>query len=597
MLVVLALAAESALVYGDYRDLKVGTDEARAAAADLGSDPAAWTTDRVDRAGAEANDAQARIDRARARLHGDLLISAAAAAPISSDQAGSVLDLADAASQAATATRDAVAVARIYRGASGGQGSPQHFLEALKQARPLLADASRRLHRALDQVNRDRARPLVPPLRKQFDSAAVTLAKATDQADSNLQATELAPIALGDAAPVKYLVVLPNPTELRPDGGFAGVVGTMTFDQATPSNIHLVDQASLWGHYGQKFPIPLPIQQHLVEASNSLEIGDAGWDPDLKNTAPLLEQMWQSATGESVAGTLLIDPYAISALLRVTGPIAVAGFGTFDADTFLPRLNVLINVTGAQKSTAVPAVASAVLKALLSQPGASYPKLASTLAEQARQRHLQFRMHDTHVQAAVDAANFGGTIRSPGNDDYAMIVDANVGATKSDYYVNKKAEIRVEKQASGLANHEIKLSYDFPTLTTDADQKLNPRTPTNPSGSYRDYLRVYLPETANLTGFQVLVDGKPAISNSVTENGVVNGKRVIGTYFEVGPGHSAQVAMTYIAALPPGNEYRILLQKQAGRPGLPTSLWLSYPGGQAKRHTDLVTDELVDVRW
>ncbi len=593
----LAVAAEASLMYGDYRDLRVGTDEARAAAGDLGSDPAGWTAERVDRAQAEADDAQTRIDRARSRLRSDVLVVGTSVVPGSSDQVRSTLDLADAASQATAAPRDAVAVARIYRTASGGQGSPQRFLDALKQAQPLLVDASHRLHMALNQVNMDRARPLLPPLRKLFDDTAVTLANATDQADSILQATRLAPIVLGDAAPVTYLVVLPNPTELRPDGGFAGDVGTMTFEHGSPSGIHLVDQASLYGKYKQRFPIPLPIQQHLVEANNSLEIGDAGWDPDLPTTAPLLEQMWQSATGESVAGTLLIDPYAISALLQVTGPVTVPGFGAFDATTFLPKLNVLINASGVQKSTAVPAVAATVLKAVLSQPGASYPKLASTLIDQAKQRHVQMRVHDANVQAAIDGADLGGAIRDPGNDDYVMAVDANVGATKSDYYLKKSEEIRVEKPASGLANHEIKLSYQFPVLTNADDQKLNPKTPNNPNGNYRDYLRIYIPETANVTGFQVTVDGKPAFSNSITENVVAHGKRIIGTYFEFGPGHSAQVAMTYVVPLPPGDQYRLLLQKQAGRPSLPTSVWLSYPGGQAKKQTDLTTDQRIEVTW
>lgn len=597
VLFVIAAAAETTLVYGAYHDLRTGTDEVRAAAHELGSSPANWTPEAVDHASAEADDGQRLIDRARVRLHADVLMGALAAAPLASAQAGSVLDLADAASQAATATRDAVTVAKIYRNASGGQGSPQRFLDALKQAQAPLEDASRRLHRTLTMINLDRARPLAPPLRQELDTAAVALATAADQADSTLLASRLAPAALGDAAPQKYLVILANPTELRPDGGFAGVVGTITFDHGSPSQIRLIDQFTLNGHYGQRFPIPLPIQQHLVEANNSLEIGDAGWDPDLPTTAALFEQMWQSATKEPVAGTIVVDAYAIGALLDVTGPVTVAPYGSFDAATLLPKLNVLINATGTDKGTAVPAVASAVLKAVLSQPGANYPKLASTLLDQGHQRHLQLSVHDKALQAAITAAALDGAVRDPGNDDYVMTVDANVGATKSDFYLKKKAEIRVEKPISGLSNHEIKLSYVFPQLTTDNDRKLNPKSTNNPGGHYRDYLRIYIPETANLTGLQILVNGKPTFSNSVTENVVAHGKRVIGMYFEFGPGESADVAMTYVVPLPPGSDYHLLVQKQAGRPNLPTDLWLSYPGGQARRHTDLATDSALEVSW
>lgn len=579
-----------------YRDLRTGTDAARAAAHELGSDPSTWTPQTASAAGADADRGQALIDRASGRLHGDPLLQGAARIPWAGDSARATLDLAQAAAAGATATRDAAQVARLYGDASTSPGSPARYLEILKKAEPLLGDASTHLHAALDLVNRDRGGALIRPLPAQLDNVALTLATTTAQADSFRRATTLAPAALGDPSARTYLVMLANPTELRPDGGFAGVVGTITFDHGTPTSIHLVDQGSLNNSYKQTFPIPPPIKQHLVEANNSLEIGDAAWDPDLPTTAPLLENLWLSATGQQVDGTLVIDPYAIQALMTVTGPVTVAGYGQFTSEDFLTRLNVLINASNGDKATAVPLIAGQVLRSILGQPGQNYPRMASILLEQGRQRHLQVFAHDRKVEGAVSDYGLDGSIREPALRDYVMVVDANLAATKGDAYVDKQAEIRVEKPASGLSNHEVKLTYHFNPPRTDTDRKLATAPSNgNPDGYYRDYVRVYVPQEANLTGFLVQVDGRPAISNSVAEYSVLHNKRVIGAYFEIKPGQTATVAMTYVVPLEPGRGYELLVQKQAGRPKFDTSLWLTYPGGEARRTTPLLEDEILKV--
>ena len=595
---VIAGALEAASLYSAYHDLRVGTDISRQAARDLGSDPANWTPAVVARAAAEADRGQRLVDVGSRRFHSDLMLEGISLLPYAGDQPRAVLDLADAASQAATATRDAVAVARLYSEAATGGGSPARFVGVLAEASPLLLDASARLRSALDHVNRDRGGALAPQLANLMASAAVTLAAAVDQADGFTRAARLVPPALGDPTPRTYLLVLPNPTELRPDGGYAGIVGTITFDHGAPTAINLIDEITLLDRYKVVEPVPPAMAQHMVISNNTLSIADAGWDPDLPTSAPVMEKLWVSATGQPVDGTMLVDPYAIQALLKITGPVTVPGYGAFTGDDFLARINVLINSAKASKTTAVPAISAQVLKALLSQPGATYPKLASAIVEQGRERHIQVFAHERGVEAALADEGLDGSIAATGLNDYLMVVDANLAATKGDAYITKQAELRVEMPSSGLANHEVRLTYHFNPPRTQADKDLATAwSPGNPNGDYRDYVRVYVPETSHLTGFRILVDGKPADTSSVAANTVEHGKRVIAGYFDIAPGQTATVEMTYVAPLPPGRVYDVHLQKQAGRPSLPTTVWLSHPGGQVKKNLDLVTDASFQVSW
>src|SRR5207253_10944470 len=135
-----------------------------------------------------------------------------------------------------------------------------------------------------------------------------------------------------------YLLLFPNPDELRPIGGFVGAVGTITFSAGTPAAVEVRGEEALDGRYGQRFAIPPALGRRLSFPNDSLDIGDAGWDPDYPTSAQLSEQMYRSATGRAVDGTIAVDPYAIATLLRVTGPIEVTPYGTFTADNFFSRL-------------------------------------------------------------------------------------------------------------------------------------------------------------------------------------------------------------------------------------------------------------------
>ena len=50
-----------------------------------------------------------------------------------------------------------------------------------------------------------------------------------------------------------------------------------------------------------------------------------------------------------------------------------------------------------------------------------------------------------------------------------MVVDANVGGTKGDLYVQKRMEGKVEVSPQGFARHEVILHYSYPTGVVDPD--------------------------------------------------------------------------------------------------------------------------------
>jgi hypothetical protein len=152
-------------------------------------------------------------------------------------------------------------------------------------------------------------------------------------------------------------------------------------------------------------------------------------------------------------------------------------------------------------------------------------------------------------------------------------------------------KVDTEVYRSGLTRHLLKLSYRLPAFSDPIAKLLNPG-----DGSYRDYLRVYLPEHAAIAGVQVTIDGT-VVSTRATTLGVEHGRKVVGLFFNLPPGHEAQVQVAYEVALAPGSSYQLYLQKQAGSPGLPTSLQISFPGGRGTRAFSLERDVEASWRW
>ena len=179
------------------------------------------------------------------------------------------------------------------------------------------------------------------------------------------------------------------------------------------------------------------------------------------------------------------------------------------------------------------------------------------------------------------------------SSDSVMVVDANVSASKSDYYLTKSAEIKAELSPSGVSRHEILLHYTLPLPVDNTDRALSP----NDHGAYLDYVRVYLPETASAPTWSFSQDSGPVFAGLDTIE-VVNGKKVVSGSFRLPRGQTGTVKIDYDLPLDgAARRYELLVQKQAGIPKRPTTLQVSFPGGQATRSSELKTDASMVVTW
>jgi hypothetical protein len=584
-------------------DLRSGTAALQRSLSVLGRSPAQWTPARVDAAATAQADAATKIDRADRRLQADPLARLLLSVPYAKDQARATLDLSSSAVDATRAAADLVALARLYVNLPQGSGADRgaQLIALLQSSSPLLADADSRLTTANQRLDRDSRLNLFGPLPTEFKRALAIIGPARDSAHGGAEAAQLLPGLLGAAGPKTYLVLLANPSELRPSGGFSGEVGTATFDHGKLTKLNLRDESDVSAHYRDRFPPQGQLGTYLAFRDNQVEIGDAGWDPDFPTSARLQEKMFTSATGQQLDGTISVDPYFIASLLKVTGPVDVPGYGSFDSGNLFLRINVLANLDQGPRGgkKALPAIATVILAKILAQPPSRWAQFAASLQYGISERHLQISVHDATQEALLHALRADGSLQNPPlTEDYLMVAEANVAGTKADYYIKRSMSVKVEIYPSGLNRHEVDIHYEYPPPVDATDDGLN-KSFVNSTSLYRDYVRFYLPLTTTLANIGFLVDGKPApaYGGGLKEQGQEGSHQVYGTFFTLPRGHSADVIIYYEVGLPADSPFQIYIQKQAGPPSLPTMLTVSYPGGIASRKTELSTDTTLTIPW
>jgi hypothetical protein len=581
-------------VYRGVADLRSGETALVDSVKTLGGGPDSWSSGKLDAAVVTQGRALRRIRTGRDELRSDPLLLLASIVPVLSDQVTPLYHLADAGLAAATAEGAGIRVARDYEVMRAQAGPPgQRLVTFLQQSSPALQDADHALNPVVKPLREDLRRPLIGPVRTQVQRAVDLLGPRRQQVALAAQAARIVPGALGAQGSSHYLVLFANPSELRPAGGFIGVAGTLTFDAGQPK-MTFKGAESYDPPLKHQFPVPYPLSRYLTFIDDTLGIGDAGWDPDFPATAKLSETMYTKSTGQTVDGTIQVDPYAVAAMLDVTGPIDVPGQGRFDSGNLFAKLNYIVNVQrnvpGAGKDALAP-ITQTILNRVLTQPSTSYQKLLTVLADQARGRHILVSLHDQGGAQVAAQAHLDGALLNPAAD-YMMVVDANVGATKGDYYVKKSINFKAEVPAQGSQRHQVVLTYDMPPVADATDALLN----TFDGGAYHDYLRVYLPEKAAVEGLAYTLDGS-ATSDRLDLISFEHGHEVVGAFARVPRGHRVQLTLDYTVPGQGGRSYNLYIQKQAGTPPTPMDVTVSYPGGRLGGTTTLAADYAKGATW
>jgi hypothetical protein len=303
--------------------------------------------------------------------------------------------------------------------------------------------------------------------------------------------------------------------------------------------------------------------------------------PDFPTMAQIMTDQYRQATGEEVDGILAVDPEGLAALLRLTGPVDVAGW----PEPLTPE-NV-VRVTLSEAYTAFPQgervdflgdVAHAVVDRATSGRLGQPAKIAKALGRSARKGHLILAF--TRPEEQQLAINLGVAGKVPAaRRDSLLLTTHNANGTKLDYYLRRSLTyaVHIDPRAGNDHAHLTgRVSVGLENSAPDSGLPaivIGPYGPFDRAGENRSFLSLYSP--LGMTG--ATFEGNQKSLESMTELG----RNVYAEFFSV-PSRSRRTLTVDLAGtvrLGPHGAYTLDLVRQPGISPDDVTVRLDVPPG------------------
>jgi hypothetical protein len=520
------------------------------------------------RAAKDFSDAETRFARSRQYLHNNRVLHLLGILPPVGRQLSAADQLSDVGNRLARTGELGVQVVDVLlREQAIGPGSKKSPSERILATLSAVHSRLPAIQAELAAVRRDRAAipsgGLLSPLQSAVHRLDAKFAEV-DQAVTAVAGLEpgIAEL-LGANGARTYLVLQQDPAELRATGGFIGSIGFLSFDHGRMApyralDVYAIDRgATFVGDPGYVAP-PAPLDSRIHPSSWQLR--DANWSADFPTAAHQAASFYQKETGGHVDGVLAIDPYFMSQLLTLVGPVSVPETG----DTLTPQnffALTLANVnkdSGPGRKNFLSFAARPIFERLGSLPSAQWTPMLQTMLSSCQGRSLQASFNNASAQSVVGHFACDGRAAALTGDG-VRVIDTNLGGNKDDFWLKRSFDLDMTLGSDASIEHTLTIHYDGKALVQ------NPRT-----GLYIDWIRVYLPPGSRLE--QVSGASLSAIQEA--------GKPVVAGWMQLNYGQSLDVRLRYRTA--PGNtpgEIRFYWQKQSGRVADPIAVHLHLPSG------------------
>ena len=307
------------------------------------------------------------------------------------------------------------------------------------------------------------------------------------------------------------LVLLENPSEMRPGGGFLGSYADVSIKGGVITNIAFHDIADVDIAFKQKIMPPAPLQ--LEETA--FRPADANWFFDFPTSASETIRMFEasglyatnaSGTSTTFDGVIAVTPQVMSDLLSVTGPITLPGATpkaastTFTSDDLVVQIQKIVQAgqakSGGGNSTYPKAVLAQLYPAILQQLASSTDAQKQQILELAlnwvSDKDVMFYATNPAFETFANAYGATGDVyQLPQNfnGDYLAIANADVNSDKSELYVAQDVTYDAAIGSDGTLTDNL-------TITRTHNGNQSPYWWYKTSN--QDYLQIFVPNGSTL---------------------------------------------------------------------------------------------------
>lgn len=374
----------------------------------------------------------------------------------------------------------------------------------------------------------------------------------------------------------RYLLLLQNNMELRPGGGFLGQYAIIKVKNGKITSQFFEDANILDQRITAKVNPPYPFERMM--SLKKWKFRDSNFSPDFPTNVEKAKYFYRLSGGNSdFDGVIAVNATVLNKILEITGPIVIGGVQYTSQDAFLKleeqvEKAYLFNedLDTQNRKWVMKQMAEIIIDRLVSLN--NIPRISSFVLEELRNKDIQLNFQDSETQKAIENVHWDGRVSTDWEGDYLMIVDANMGALKSDYYIDREVFYEVDLTGEKPTAY-LKINYTH--KATYGDWR---------TSDYHSYLRIYVPQGSNL------IERKMVSYPNIQEE---FNKTYFGFILHVLINRNTLVETRYELPESVRENYRLLIQKQSGVGDVPVHIKVKTADG------DFTQDEILkkDLRF
>jgi len=358
-----------------------------------------------------------------------------------------------------------------------------------------------------------------------------------------------------DGQTKNFLILLQNNMELRPGGGFLGQYATLKIKDGEVVSTFFEDANLLDQKITAKIKPPYPFTRMMQ--IKKWKFRDSNFSPDFPTNVEKAKYFYRLAGKKSdFDGVIAVNTNVFNDILALTGPVTVPGYnvtftsedGALKLEEFVEKKYIGNSEIDTQNRKDIMKKMTPIIIEKLFKLG-NIPKISEMVHKEFKNRNIMVNFSDPELQKAIESVYWDGKVATNWRSDYLMMVDANMGALKTDYYMKRQI------------NYNLDLTGEKPTVTLNILYKNTAPYGDWRTSDYHSYLRIYVPKESKFLESKMV---------SFTNEGEEAGKKFFGFICHTLIGGETNAIIKYeLPASISMDNYRLLVQKQSGVENIP----------------------------
>jgi hypothetical protein len=443
-------------------------------------------------------------------------------------------------------------------------------LTVVRSMQTPVADTAAALLGAQRTLRDVRSQWLLQPVADPLSSFATQVDQALPEAILARDALDDAPALLGADHDRHYLILFTNPAESRFLGGFTGSYGVLVAHDGKVSFTVGNRISKLFPDPTKTLHVPPDPDYHTrydqYDPANNLQ--NLTVSPDMPSDAEVTRSLFQQYYGSNLDGVFVVDPYALAALLKLTGPVTVKGLAqpltAANAARYLIHDQYLLyGSSHDDRKDVLSAAGKATFKALTSRHLPGPRDVGNALGPVVAEKRLLFYPFSPELRPLFARVGTLGAFHPDRNSDYLSLRSANGNANKIDWYLARSIAYDATFDPSNgnvMATVTVRLRNRSPSSGLPEYVFGNLHDPsyepggTVPAGTNTMYVSYYTP----LTVQSATLDGSAIGVEQQTEFG----RQVFSDFVTVPSGGTRTLVFHLEGSVPAGSTYHLQVLSQ-----------------------------------